>query len=75
MAATSGTLIVSYRVLEAVDVEPGHWCPHCALPSACKIILASQIQIGAVLGPLKLSTGLRCTDGHGWLNGTFISED
>lgn len=61
--------VVTYRVLEAVAVEPGHWCPECALPSADKITLASQMQIGQTLQPLKLSTRLRCAEGHGWIGG------
>lgn len=73
MATVGGMLLVRYHVLEVLDNEPGHWCPHCALPSACKIILVSQVQIGAAVGPLKLSTGLRCTEGHGWLRG-FIGD-
>jgi len=60
-----GLVGVTFRLLEVLDLEPGHWCPKCALPSACKITLASIAVIGAVEGPLRLSTGLRCSDG--WL--------
>lgn len=61
------TLTVTYRLLEVIDQDPGHWCPECALPSAMKLTLASIIVLGGVEQPLKLSTGLRCFDGHGWL--------
>lgn len=65
--AAAATVTVRYRILEAVHVDHGHWCPHCALPTAAIVTLASQAVIGQVEGPLKLSTGLRCLDGHGWL--------
>ena len=55
--------VIVYQVLEVVDVEPGHWCHRCALPSAAAITLASQVGDG----PLRLSKGVRCLDGHGWL--------
>lgn len=67
MAAATRTVLVTYKVLEALEVQHGEWCPHCLLPSAATIILASQVVIGAVEGPLKLSTGIRCLEGHGWL--------
>lgn len=62
----AGVAVLTYHVLELVDAEHGHWCPQCALPSASKITLASQIKVGHVLGALRLSTRLRCDDGHGW---------
>lgn len=65
MAAVRTAIV--HRVLEIVDVEHGHWCHRCALPSAAIITLASETTIGAVTGPLKLSRGLRCLDGHGWI--------
>lgn len=59
--------VMRYRLLELVELEPSHWCPRCALPSATRITLASIVQVGGVDGPLKLSTRLRCDEGHGWL--------
>lgn len=67
MAAES-TVFVSYRLLEVVDVKPGEWCPRCLLPSAATVVLASQAVVAGVEGPLRLSTGVRCLDGHGWLH-------
>lgn len=67
MAAALRTVHIHYRILEAVDIEPGHWCDQCLLPSAAIITLASQAVIAGVEGPLKLSRGLRCGDGHGWI--------
>lgn len=64
MAAIVG---VRYHLLEVVELDPGHWCPRCLLPSALRITLASIVQVGGVTGPLTLSTRLRCDDGHGWL--------
>lgn len=48
--------------LEVLDIQPGAWCPHCLLPSASTIILASRRSDG----PLQLSTGVRCHDCHRW---------
>lgn len=66
-ARVSMRIVVSYRLLEVVDIEHGEWCPRCLLPSAATVTLASQAVIGGVEGPLKLSTGVRCLEGHGWL--------
>ena len=66
--ARTPTVVVTYRVFEVLDLEPGHWCDRCALPSAAIITLASQVVIGGREQPLRLSTGLRCLDGHGWLD-------
>lgn len=66
MAAAVRTVDIRYRVLEVLDIDPGHWCNQCALPSAAIITIASQAIVAGVEGPLKLSTGLRCTD-HGWI--------
>ncbi len=59
--------VVSYKLLEVVDFEPGAWCPACALPSAFTITLASIVQTGGKVGPLRLSTGTRCST-HGWIS-------
>jgi hypothetical protein len=67
MAAAVRTVVV-YRLLEVVDVEYGRWCTACALPSAAVITLASQATVAGIEGPLKLSQGLRCLDGHGWIH-------
>lgn len=66
MAATR-TVTIEYKLLEAVDVQHGEWCPHCALPSAAIVTLASQVAVDGVDQPLKLSTGVRCLEGHGWI--------
>ena len=66
MAAAIRTVVV-YRLLEVVEAVPGEWCDRCMLPSAATITLASQAVVAGVEGPLKLSTGVRCLDGHGWL--------
>lgn len=63
MAAAVRIVVVVYRLLEVVDVETGHWCHHCLLPSAAIITLASQIGDG----PLRLSRGIHCFEGHGWI--------
>lgn len=61
------TVPIVYRILEVLDVDHGHWCHHCLLPSAAIITLASQATIAGVDGPLKLTRGVRCLEGHGWL--------
>lgn len=66
MARTLPVTLI-YRLLEVVDVDHGHWCPRCLLPSAVRITLASIIECNGVTGPLTMSTRLRCSDGHGWL--------
>lgn len=66
----AATVTVTLLSLEVLDIEPGHWCDRCALPSAAIITLASQVAIGGREQPLRLSRGLRCLDGHGWIQDT-----
>lgn len=69
MAAAVRTVVVSYRVLEVLHVDPtAVWCDRCLLPSAATITLASQAVVAGVEGPLKLTTGVRCLEGHGWIS-------
>jgi hypothetical protein len=53
---------ITYTIFEVLEAEPGHWCPSCALSSAFRIHLATQVQGG----PLRLSTGMRCRDCERW---------
>lgn len=57
------TRVSVFVLLEVVNVEHGHWCPTCQLPSAGMITLASQVRGG----PMRLSTRLRCFDEERWL--------
>lgn len=68
--ATTKAVTINYRILEVVDIEPGEWCDRCLLPSAATITLASLAVIAGKERPLKLSTGIRCLEGHGWLTTT-----
>ena len=65
--ALAGRVIVQYLVLEALEIEPGYWCPRCQVSSAAKVALVSQVAINGEVQPLKLSTGWRCLDEERWI--------
>lgn len=62
MADARASVSIVVTSIEVVEITPGAWCPHCALPSASTIVLASLRSDG----PMQLSTGVRCQDCRRW---------
>lgn len=59
-------VLMRYRVFDVIHVEHGHWCNRCMLPSAVLVWIVSQVSIGGVEQPMRLSQGLRCQDCGTW---------
>lgn len=54
---------IVFEVFEVLMTEGSEWCDQCALPSAYRVHLATQVKGG----PLRLSTGTRCGGCERWL--------